>query len=72
MYVLWVRLTRTNNKRHNKNMSAILALIIALSVKGQTATFIKFYWLILLPALGLLLLANNEKIAFFRKRLRKT
>ena len=70
--ILWVRLARSNNKRHNKNMSAILALIIALSVKGQTATFIKFYWLILLPALGLLLLANNEKIAFFRKRLRKT
>tara|TARA_B100001175_G_scaffold205925_1_gene174809 strand:- start:9480 stop:10817 length:1338 start_codon:yes stop_codon:yes gene_type:complete len=70
---LWIRLTKSNNKKHNKSMVAILALIIALSVKGQTATFIKFYWLILLPALALLLLANNSKIAFFkRRRLSKT
>jgi hypothetical protein len=66
--ILWVRLTRSNNKKHNKSMLAILALIIALSVKGQTATFIRFYWLILLPALALLLLANNQKIAFFRRK----
>lgn len=66
--ILWLRLTRSNNKRHNKTMTAILALIIALSVKGQTAIFIKFYWLILLPALVLLLLANNQKVAFFKKK----
>lgn len=66
--ILWLRLIRSNNKRHNKTMTAILALIISLSVKGQTATFIKFYWLILLPALVLLILANNQKIAFFKRK----
>ena len=49
-------------------MHALIALIIALTMKGQTAAFIKFYWLILLPGLGLLLLANNQKIAFFKKK----
>jgi hypothetical protein len=66
--ILWVNLTRSNNKMHNKSMVAILALVVALSMKGQTATFIKFYWLILLPALVLLTLANNQKISFFNKR----
>ena len=49
-------------------MLAIIALIIALTMKGQTAVFIKFYWLILLPGLGLLLLANNSTIAFRIKK----
>ena len=49
-------------------MRAILALLIALSIKGQTATFIKFYWMILLPALVLLLLANNSKIVFYKRK----
>jgi hypothetical protein len=66
--ILWVNLTRSNNKMHNKSMVAILALVVALSMKGHTATFIKFYWLILLPALVLLTLANNQKISFFNKR----
>ena len=66
--ILWIRLTRSNNERHNKTMVAILALLIALSMKGQTATFIKFYWLILLPALVLLLLANNSKILFYKRK----
>ena len=46
--ILWIRLTQSNNKRHNKSMLAILALMIITIVRGQTATFIKFYWLILL------------------------
>jgi hypothetical protein len=52
--ILWLRLTRSNNKRHNKAMTAILALIIAhyLVMKGQTATFIKFYWLILITCIS--------------------
>ncbi len=70
--ILWFRLAQSNNKRHNIAMLSILALLLITVIRGQTATFIKSYWLILLPALGLLLLANNEKIAFFRKRLSKT
>jgi hypothetical protein len=66
--ILWVSLNRSNNNKHNQSMVAILALVVALSMKGQTATFIKFYWLILLPGLVLLTLANNQKIAFFTKR----
>ena len=66
--ILWIRLTQSNNKRHNKAMLSILSIIIALVIKGQTASFFKFYWLILLPALVLLILANNQKIAFFRRK----
>lgn len=64
---LWIRLNRSNNRRHNKSMQGVLALVVALSVKGQTAIFIRFYWLILLPALLLLLLANNCRMAFLKK-----
>ena len=68
MMILWIRLTQSNNSNHNKAMHALIALIIALTMKGQTAAFIKFYWLILLPGLGLLLLANNQKVAFFKRK----
>tara|TARA_B110001450_G_scaffold219842_1_gene214998 strand:- start:7260 stop:8519 length:1260 start_codon:yes stop_codon:yes gene_type:complete len=66
--LLWIRLSQSNNRRHNKAMSSIFALIIVLVMRSQTSAFIQFYWLILLPGLGLLLLANNSKIAFFNRR----
>ena len=65
---LWSRLSRSNNRRHNKAMLSISVLVIALVMKGQTSAFIQFYWMILLPGLVLLLLANNSTIAFFRRR----
>jgi hypothetical protein len=65
---LWIRLSRSNNRRHNKAMFAISALMIVSTMKSQNSAFIHNYWLILLPALVLLLLANNQKIAFFKKR----
>ena len=65
--ILWIRLSQSNNERHNKAMLSISVLVIALVMKGQTASFIKFYWMVLLPGLALLLLANNSKIAFFRR-----
>ena len=65
---LWSRLSRSNNRRHNKAMLSISVLVIALVMKGQISAFIQFYWMILLPGLVLLLLANNSTIAFFRRR----
>lgn len=66
--ILWIRITQSNNRRHNKAMLAMAAFVVALVVRGQFAGFIKFYWLILLSGLVLLLLANNSTIAFFRRR----
>tara|TARA_B100001769_G_C22077144_1_gene580141 strand:+ start:107 stop:1360 length:1254 start_codon:yes stop_codon:yes gene_type:complete len=66
--ILWIRLTQSNNKRHNKSMLAILALVIVSVMKSQTSAYIQFYWLILLPGLALLLLANNSTIAFLKRR----
>ena len=66
--LLWVRLTQSNNRRHNKAMLSISILIIVLVMRSQTSAFVQFYWLILLPGLGLLLLANNSKFAFFKRR----
>ena len=66
--ILWVSLAQSNNKRHNTAMFGISALVLVTIVRGQTATFIKFYWLVLLPALVLLLLANNFKLAFYKRK----
>ena len=66
--LLWIRLTQSNNTRHNKSMLAISVLVIISVMKSQNSAFIQFYWLILLPGLVLLLLANNSKIAFYRKK----
>jgi oligosaccharide repeat unit polymerase len=66
--ILWIRLTQSNNRRHNKAMLSILVLVIVLVMRSQTSAFIQFYWLILLPGLALLLLANNSTIAFYRRR----
>tara|TARA_B100000767_G_scaffold172314_1_gene161304 strand:+ start:5844 stop:7163 length:1320 start_codon:yes stop_codon:yes gene_type:complete len=64
----WIRLARSNNRRHNVAIFAILALMIVSTMKAQNSAFIRNYWLILLPALLLLTLANNQKIAFFKKK----
>jgi hypothetical protein len=66
--ILWIRLTQSNNRKHNKAMLSIAALILVLVMKTQTSAFIQFYWLILIPGLGLLLLANNSKIGFIKGR----
>lgn len=64
----WVRLSRSNNIKHNAAMFAISALMIVSVMKTQNSAFIRNYWLILLPALGLLLLANNSKIIFYKRK----
>jgi len=66
--ILWVRLAQSNNRRHNRAMVSIAVLVIVVVMKSQTSAFIQFYWMILLPGLVLLLLANNSTIAFIRKR----
>ena len=66
--ILWTKLARSNNTRHNKAMLSIAVLVIVLVMRSQTSAFIQFYWLILLPGLALLLLANNSTIAFIRRR----
>ena len=66
--ILWIRLTQSNNERHNKAMLSIAALVVVLVMRSQTSAFIQFYWLILLSGLALLLLANNSTIAFIRRR----
>ena len=65
---LWIILTKSNSRRHNKAMLSISALIIVLVMRTQTSAFIQFYWLILLPGLGLLLLANNQRVTFFKRK----
>ena len=65
--LLWVKLSNSNDALHNKSMKAILALLTPLVIKGQTSSYIRFYWLVLLPAVILLLLANNKT---FVKRLK--
>lgn len=62
----WIRLTKSNNRIHNKAMLSVLVLVIVIAMRSQTSAFIQFYWLILLPALVLLTLANNQKIAFLK------
>lgn len=64
---LWIALTKSNNRRINQVMLAIIALVLATAMRGQFSAFIKFYWLVLLPGLGLSLLANNSSIAFLRR-----
>lgn len=66
--ILWIRLTQSNDRRHNKAMLSILVLIITLTMKSQTSAFIQFYWMLLLPGLTLLLLSNNTMISFFQRR----
>jgi hypothetical protein len=65
--LLWVRLSQSTNNAHNRAMLGITSFLIILAMRGQTATFIQFYWMILLPGLVLLLLANNSTIAFFSR-----
>ena len=65
--ILWIRLTQSNNKRHNKAILSMAVLVLPLVMKGQNSSFIQFYWLILLSGLALVLLANNSKIAFYRR-----
>ncbi len=64
--ILWIQLTRSNNKKHNRFMLSISVLIIMLVMRSQTSAFIQFYWLILLPGLVLSLMANNSSIAFIK------
>jgi len=65
--LLWVRLTQSDNTRHNVVMLAILSVIITDTMRGQTGTFVHNYWLILVPAMLLTLLANNNTMAFFKR-----
>ena len=66
--ILWTRLIKSNNKQHNKVMISLVAFFMLYAMKGQFATFIKFFWMYLTPALILLLLANNTKIIFVRRK----
>lgn len=66
--ILFSRLAKSNSHHHNKVMIAISALIISSAMKGQTGLFLKYYWLILFPAMVLLLMANNSSISFVTKR----
>ena len=66
--LLWMKLTQSNNRMHNRVMLSFTVLIIIITMRGQFADFLKFYWLILLTGLGLLLFANNSTIAFLREK----
>lgn len=63
----WCALARSNNKEHNRAMLSILVLLIVNAMRGQTCYFVQSFWLLLLPSLGLLLLATNSRILFFNK-----
>lgn len=64
----WIRLSKTDNKEFNRAVAAILVLfVIALIRGGQTSTFIKTYWMMLIPSMYLLLLAMNSRMVFLKK-----
>ena len=66
--LLWITLTKSNSSFHNRAMLSVLVLFIGNQMRsGQTCNFIHTYWLFLLPALCLLLIATNTKIIFFKK-----
>ena len=65
--LLWIRLTQSNNLRHNRLMNCIPLFVIVQVMRSQTSAFIQFYWLVLLPALLLIILANNWKISLFKR-----
>ena len=66
--LLWMKITQSNNRMHNRVMLSFTVLIIVITMRSQTSAFIQHYWLILLTGLGLLLLANNSTIAFTREK----
>ena len=65
--LLWTKLGQSGNCRHNKAMVSIMALMIMMVMRGQTAAFIQFYWMILIPSLGFLLLANNSNMVLLKR-----
>ena len=66
--LLWYKLAQSNNSNHNRVMLSIASLLIISTMRGQTSSFIQFYWMILLPGLALTLLANNSTFALFKRR----
>jgi len=63
----WLLLSKSDNKAHNKAMSAILIFLIVNTMRSQTAAFIQSFWMILIPSLCLLLLSTNSKISILKK-----
>tara|TARA_B100001248_G_scaffold38367_1_gene24558 strand:- start:10993 stop:12321 length:1329 start_codon:yes stop_codon:yes gene_type:complete len=68
--LLWIKLTQSNNRMHNRVMISISVLVIVIVMRSQTSAFIQFYWMVLLSGMALLLLANNSTITFLRKNIR--
>ena len=66
--LLWMKITQSNNRMHNRVMLSFTVLVIVITMRSQTSAFIQHYWLVLLTGLGLLLLANNSTIAFTREK----
>lgn len=64
----WCLLVRSNNKEHNRALFSILCFLIVNTMRSQTCAFIQSFWMILIPALVLLLLSNNSTVAFIRKQ----
>jgi hypothetical protein len=62
----WCMLARSDNKGHNKAMLSILFFLIVNTMRSQTCAFIQSFWMILLPALGLFLLATNSRITLLK------
>lgn len=67
-FLLWYKLTQSNNIAHNRTMLSITSLLVIAAMRGQTSAFIQFYWMILLPGLILTLMANNSTITLFKRR----
>lgn len=65
--ILWTRLARSNDPSHNKSVLAICSLIVTLVMRSQNSAFIQFYWLLLIPSLLFLVLANSSKIFITKK-----
>lgn len=60
-----ISFAKSNNIYHNRKMLTILVLIlVGLMRSGQTCNFIRAFWMTLLPAFLMLVLASNNKITF--------
>lgn len=65
---LFYKFSRSNNREFNRVFLCIVVLyLIAIMRGGQSYSFIKTSWMILLPSLALLLSANNLKLVKFKK-----
>lgn len=62
--IMFLSLTKTNNKEYNRLMLSIIFLFIVNSMRSQTSDFIKTFWMLLIPGFFASAFAFNFKAIF--------